>query len=1053
MATMKELKFWASSSLTYEWGYDVFLSFRGEDTRKGFTGNLYNALCGKGINTFIDDQELRKGEAITPTLKMAIQQSRIAIVIFSENYASSTFCLEELTKIMECIKHRGRLVWPVFYQVDPSDVRHQKGSYAKALANHESNKKIDKEKVKQWRLVLQEVAGISGWHFEHGYEYEFIGKIIQEVSEKINRRPLHVAKYPVGLESRVQKVNSLLEVESNEGVRMIGIYGMGGLGKTTLACAVYNCIADQFDSLCFLGDIRENSMKRGLVQLQETLLLELAGEKDLKFCSLNKAIPIIESRLRGKKNLLILDDVDSLEQLKALAGGLDWFGSGSRVIITTRDKHLLQVYGVERVYEVEELNCEEALELFGWNAFKIEEIDPSYEDISKRVVLYSNGLPLAVELIGSDLYGKTKLEWKSALDTYEKIPHENIQEILRVSYYGLKEFEKEIFLDIACFFKGYRLSDVMNILCSGRGFDPDYAIQVLVDKSLIKIDNCRVRLHDMIQDMGREIVRLESPSKPGERSRLWFYKDILHVFKENKGSDKIEIVMLHLLKDKEVRWDGNALKKMENLKILVIEKARFSRGPNHLPKSLRVLKWSDYPESSLPVHFDPKKLVILDLSMSCITFDNQLIMKFKSLKELKLSGCQSLKQVPDMSGAQNLEKLHLDSCMNLVGVHDSVGFLEKLEDLNLNRCTSLRVLPHGINLPSLKTMSFRNCASLKSFPEILGKMENTTYLGLSDSGISELPFSIELLEGLANLTIDRCQELLELPSSIFMLPKLRTLDAYSCKDLVRIKKGKGQVRETMSSDMKSVVDFSFCHLSDEFLATLLPCLHYVTNLSLDYSIITILPSCINACQSLKRLTLNNCTELREIRGLPPNIKHLSALNCTTLTSQSKDMLLNQMLHNSGAKYISFPGSTIPSWFHQYKMEPCLSFRFRNKLPPMALCTVVVSGGCFLSKRCLQYEFDLIINGSQRLTNFFHVRWSKTNAVDTNLDHIILLDLRLKASLDMIGKLCIKNGWNHAEISLVKNGGEDMKWMRLHVREQKTNMEDIQIINPDVATEG
>jgi hypothetical protein len=168
MATMKELKPQSSSSFTCEWVYDVFLSFRGEDTRKGFTGNLYNALCGKGINTFIDDQELRKGEEIKLALMTAIQQSRMAIVIFSENYASSTFCLEELTKIMECIKHNGRLVWPVFYLVDPSDVRHQKGSYAKALANYGRQKTIDKENVKQWRSALEEAANLSGWHFKHG---------------------------------------------------------------------------------------------------------------------------------------------------------------------------------------------------------------------------------------------------------------------------------------------------------------------------------------------------------------------------------------------------------------------------------------------------------------------------------------------------------------------------------------------------------------------------------------------------------------------------------------------------------------------------------------------------------------------------------------------------------------------------------------------------------------------------------------------------------------------------------------------------------------------
>nr|KYP65912.1 TMV resistance protein N [Cajanus cajan] len=386
-----------SSSFVHEWAYDVFLSFRGEDTRMGFTGNLYNALCAKGINTFMDDHELKKGEEITPALMRAIEGSRIAIVIFSRNYAWSTFCLEELVKIMECLEHKGRLVWPVFYDVDPCDVRHQRGSYGEALEKHERRMNNEKEKVKKWRFALHKSANLSGWHFQHGYEYEFIGKIIEGVSKKFNRIPLHVANYAVGLEPRVQKVNSLLDVESNDGVHVIGIYG-----------------------------------------------------------------------------------------------------------------------------------------------------------------------------IGSDLYGKTKLEWNSALDSYEKIPHEDILDILRVSYDGLKEFEKEIFLDMACFFKGYYLTDVINILCSGRGSTPEYGIRVLIDKCLIKIDQHRVRMHDLIEDMGREIVRLESPLKPGERSRLWFAKDIVHVFKKNKGSDKTEIIMLHLLEDKKVKWDGNALMKMENLKILMI---------------------------------------------------------------------------------------------------------------------------------------------------------------------------------------------------------------------------------------------------------------------------------------------------------------------------------------------------------------------------------------------------------------------------------------------------------------------------------------------------
>ena len=108
---------------------------------------------------------------------------------------------------------------------------------------------------------------------------------------------------------------------------------------------------------------------------------------------------------------------------------------------------------------------------------------------------------------------------------------------------------------------------------------------------------------------------------------------------------------------------------------------------------------------------------------------------------MKLSGCELLKEVPDLSGAPNLKNQHLDNCKNLVEVHDSVGFLDKLECLNLNLkyCTSLSVLPRGMNLTSLKTMYLRNCRSLVSFPEILGKMEKLRYLDLVYSG---LPFSI-----------------------------------------------------------------------------------------------------------------------------------------------------------------------------------------------------------------------------------------------------------------------------------------------------------------------
>ena len=154
-----------SSSFLYRWTYDVFLSFRGEDTRTGFTGNLYNTLHQRGIHTFVDDEGLRRGEEITPALLKAIEDSRIAIVVFSKGYASSTFCLKELVKILECVNAKGRLVLPVFYDVDPSEVRHQRGSYGEALAKHQ-NRQLN---VEEWRQALSKAADLSGFHFKQGY--------------------------------------------------------------------------------------------------------------------------------------------------------------------------------------------------------------------------------------------------------------------------------------------------------------------------------------------------------------------------------------------------------------------------------------------------------------------------------------------------------------------------------------------------------------------------------------------------------------------------------------------------------------------------------------------------------------------------------------------------------------------------------------------------------------------------------------------------------------------------------------------------------------------
>ncbi|MED6223662.1 hypothetical protein PIB30_076238 [Stylosanthes scabra] len=174
------------SSLSHGWKYDVFLSFRGTDTRFGFTGNLYKVLGDKGIHTFMDDEALHRGNEISATLVKAIEGSRIAILVFSKNYADSSYCLDELVKIIKCSQSHAQCVLPVFYNVDPPDVRHQSGSYEEALAKHEERFKNDLERVREWRAALHHAANLTGFHFKgNEYEHEFIGKIVRVVSRNI----------------------------------------------------------------------------------------------------------------------------------------------------------------------------------------------------------------------------------------------------------------------------------------------------------------------------------------------------------------------------------------------------------------------------------------------------------------------------------------------------------------------------------------------------------------------------------------------------------------------------------------------------------------------------------------------------------------------------------------------------------------------------------------------------------------------------------------------------------------------------------------------------
>ncbi|KAM5574111.1 hypothetical protein ABKV19_013560, partial [Rosa sericea] len=714
---------------TPQWKYDIFLSFRGDDTRKAFTDHLYTALEHQGIITFRDDPELQKGEAISPALIAAIEESRFALIVLSQNYASSTWCLDELVRILECMKAR-KAVLPIFYDVDPSVVRKQTGSFREAFANHEERFRDDREKVRRWRYALTEMASFSGWNSKEWYESKLIRDIVEVIWTKLQPTSFSYAENLVGIYSRLQPVNFLLDVGVDD-VRFIGIWGMGGIGKTTMVRAVYERISREFEFSFLLTDVRNSVEKSGLLNLQEQLLSGIWTKK-ANISDPHEGATIIRRLLGHKKVLLILDDVNHSSHLKYLAGNQEWFGSGSRVLITTRNEHLLIRHGVERRLKVEELNHDDSLQLFSWKAFKRGHPEEDFLGLSEYVISYAKGLPLALEVLGSFLHGRDQSEWNSALGKLGRVCNLEIFDILKISYNDLDSEEKKIFLDIACFFNGQDKDRVIEVLTSCN-FSAIIGIKVLTERSFLTLSNGRLWMHDLLREMGHEIVHLESPNEPGRCSRLWLLEDVKHVLTKITGTEAIEGIFVDSTESGvDVDVTPKSFSMMSKLRYLKIKNGNLPKGLDSLPNSLRILDWTMYPLKSLPSHFNPQKLLELSLSHSCIKHVRLGTEPLYNLKTINLSHSLKLVNTPDFKGMPYLENLFLEGCIRLYELDRSIEVLERLTVLNVKDCKNLVHFASSVRgLKSLKVLNLSGCSKVNKLPNDTGHLESLEELYLN----------------------------------------------------------------------------------------------------------------------------------------------------------------------------------------------------------------------------------------------------------------------------------------------------------------------------------